>query len=88
MATQTPPCCVANIADPNANTANFDNSMVVHNKSGTQLVTAVSNFYAAAGNITTINGQQVANSQIRPNAPPIFKTYQQMMDWKQSQNRR
>ena len=77
MATQTPPCCVANIADPNANTANFDNSMVVHNKSGTQLVAAVSNYYAAA-----------AAGQLRPNAPPIFKTYQQMMDWKQSQNRR
>lgn len=77
MATQTPPCCVANIADPNANTANFDNSMVVHNKSGTQLVAAVSNYYTAA-----------AAGQLRPNAPPIFKTYQQMMDWKQSQNRR
>ena len=77
MATQTPPCCVANIADPNANTANFDNSMVVHNKSGTQLVAAVSNYYTAA-----------AAGQLRPNAPPLFKTYQQMMDWKQSQNRR
>jgi len=77
MATQTPPCCVANIADPNANTANFDNNNLVHNKSGTQLVTAVSNFYEAA-----------KTNQLRPNAPPIFKTYQQMMDWKQSQNRR
>jgi hypothetical protein len=77
MATQTPPCCVANVADPNANTANFDNSNLVHNKSGTQLVAAVSNYYTAA-----------AANQLRPNAPPIFKTYQQMMDWKQSQNRR
>jgi len=77
MATQTPPCCVANVVDPNANTANFDNNNLVHNKSGTQLVTAVSNYYTAA-----------AAGQLRPNAPPIFKTYQQMMDWKQSQNRR
>ena len=77
MATQTPPCCVANIADPNANTANFDNNNLVHNKSGTQLVTAVSNFYEAA-----------KTNQLRPNAPPIFKTYQQMMDWKHSQHRR
>lgn len=77
MATQTPPCCIANIADPNANTANFDNNNLVHNKSGTQLVAAVSNYYTAA-----------AAGQLRPNAPPIFKTYQQMMDWKQSQNRR
>lgn len=76
METQ-PPCCVANIADPNANTANFDNSMVVHYKSGTQLVAAVSNYYTAA-----------AANQLRPNAPPLFKTYQQMMNWKQSQNRR
>ena len=89
MATQTPPCCIANIADPNANTANFDHSMVVHYKSGTQLVTAVSEFYAAAGAVQTFpNGQTVARGLTRPNAPPIFKTYQQMMDWKQSQNRR
>jgi hypothetical protein len=70
-------CCVANLSDPNANTANFDTSNVVTVKDGKQLVSAVSGFYAgAAAGIT------------RPNAQPIFKSYQQMMSWKQAQNRR
>jgi hypothetical protein len=73
----TPPCCVANVCDANPQVANYDNQNLAHNASGGQLVTAVSNFYAAA-----------AAGQARPNAPPIFKTYQQMMDWKQRQNRR
>jgi hypothetical protein len=72
-----PPCCVANVCDANPQTANYNNQNIVHNASGGQLVTAVSNFYAAA-----------AAGQARPNAPPIFKTYGQMMDWKQRQNRR
>jgi hypothetical protein len=72
-----PPCCVANVCDANPQTANYDNQNVVHSASGAALVGAVSNFYAAA-----------AAGQIRPNAPPIFKTYGQMMDWKQRQNRR
>jgi hypothetical protein len=72
-----PPCCVANVCDANPQVANYDNQNLVHNASGGQLITAVSNFYAAA-----------AAGQARPNAPPIFKTYQQMMDWKQRQNRR
>ncbi len=69
------PCCVPNLANPNPNTANFDSSTV--SKDGTHLVRSVSDFYsAAAAGIT------------RPNAPPIFQSYQQMMSWKQAQNRR
>jgi hypothetical protein len=71
------PCCVANTAKPNPNTSNYDTSTVVQQKSGAKLVSAVSEFYSAA-----------STRQLRPNAPPIFKTYQQMMEWKQSQNRR
>jgi hypothetical protein len=71
----TPPCCIANISQPNANTANFDTSNVTVAKDGKQLISAVSSFYAAGG-------------IIRPNAQPIFKSYQQMMSWKQAQNRR
>jgi hypothetical protein len=70
-------CCIANISDPNANTANFDTSNITAVKDGKQLVSAVSNFYASA-----------AGGIIRPNAQPIFKSYQQMMSWKQAQNRR
>lgn len=72
-----PPCARANVCDANPQVADYDNRNVVTSKSGAQLVTDVSNFYAAA-----------AAHQIRPNAPPIFKTYQQMMDWRQRQNRR
>jgi hypothetical protein len=71
------PCCVANLAKPNPNTSNYDTSTVVQQKSGAKLVSAVSEFYSAA-----------STKQLRPNAPPIFKTYQQMMEWKQAQNRR
>lgn len=69
-------CCQTNVCNVNPTVANYDNRYVVTSKGGAQLVTDVSNFYAAA-----------ANQQIRPNAPPLFKTYQQMMDWKQRQNR-
>ena len=72
-----PTCCVANVCNVNPQTANFNNQNLVHNLSGGQLVRTVSEFYAAA-----------AVGQIKQNAPPIFKTYQQMMDWKQRQNRR
>lgn len=71
------PCSIANVCDENPQTANYDNQNVVHNASGAQLVTAVSQFYGSA-----------AMGITRPNAPPIFKTYGQMMDWKQRQNRR
>jgi hypothetical protein len=71
-----PTCCVVNVNNVNPQNANYNNQNLVHNASGGQLVTAVSNFYASA-----------AANQIRPNAPPIFKTYLQMMDWKQKQNR-
>lgn len=74
---QIPPCVQANVCDANPNTADFDNRNVVTNQSGAQLVTAVSDFYKSA-----------AAGQTRPNAPPIFKTYQQMMDYKQRLNRR
>ena len=77
MSSQIPPCAVANVCNANPNTADFDNRNVVTSQSGAQLVTAVSNFYAGA-----------AAGQARPNAPPIFKTYQQMMDYKQRLNRR
>ena len=71
------PCCVDNISAPNANTANFDTSNIVAVKDGKQLVSAVTNFYASA-----------ASGIARPNAQPIFKSYLQMMTWKQAQNRR
>jgi hypothetical protein len=77
MSSQIPPCAVANVCNANPNTADFDNRNVVTSQSGAQLVTAVSNFYASA-----------AAGQTRPNALPIFKTYQQMMDYKQRLNRR
>lgn len=79
MSTQmtVPPCCVTNVCDANPQTSNYDNQNLVHNASGGQLITAVSQFYVGA-----------STGQARPNAPPIFKTYQQMMDWKQRQNRR
>ena len=70
-------CCTANICDANPQTANQDSSTAIQSQSGQQLVSAVNDFYAAA-----------ARGQIRPNAPPIFKTYGQMMEWKQRQNRR
>lgn len=71
------PCCVPNLANPNPNTANFDNSTVTNSKDGVHLVRSVSDFYSAA-----------AAGVTRPNAPPIFQSYQQMMSWKQAQNRR
>jgi hypothetical protein len=71
------PCCVANLANPNPNTANFDTSTVAGAVDGAKLVRSVSDFYAAA-----------AAGITRPNAPPIFQSYQQMMSWKQAQNRR
>lgn len=70
-------CCQANVCNANPVVANYDNRNVVVNMGGQTLVSAVNDFYRAA-----------ANNQLRPNAPPIFKTYQQMMDWKQRQNRR
>ena len=71
------PCCVANLANPNPNTANFYTSTVTGSVDGAKLVRSISDFYsAAAAGIT------------RPNAPPIFQSYQQMMSWKQAQNRR
>jgi hypothetical protein len=70
-------CCNANVCNPNPVVANYDNRNVVANKGGQTLVGAVDNFYRAA-----------ANNQLRPNAPPMFKSYQQMMDWLQRQNRR
>jgi hypothetical protein len=73
----TPPCCVSNVCNINPQTTDFNNQNLVHNLSGGQLVSAVSEFYVAA-----------AAGKIKQNAPPIFKTYQQMMDWKQRQNRR
>ena len=57
-------CASYNVYDANPQVADYDNRNVVTNKGGAQLVTDVSNFYAAA-----------AVHQIRPNAPPIFKTY-------------
>lgn len=66
-----------NVENPNAQNTNFDNENLVKIQSGATLVGDVNNFYRAA-----------ATGQLRPNAPPIFKTYQQMMDWKQRQNRR
>lgn len=72
-----PPCCVSNVCDLNPPTSNYNNRNVVVNQGGAVLVTAVEQFYQAA-----------ASRQIRPNAPPLFKTYDQMMDWKQRMNRR
>jgi hypothetical protein len=80
LAPITPPeksCCDANVCNANPVVANYDNRNVVVNMGGQTLVSAVNDFYRAA-----------ANNQLRPNAPPIFKTYQQMMDWKQRHNRR
>jgi hypothetical protein len=70
-------CCTANVCDANPQNANFDSSTAIQSQAGQQLVSAVNDFYAGA-----------ARGQIRPNAPPIFKTYGQMMEWKQRQNRR
>jgi hypothetical protein len=70
-------CCDANVCNANPVVANYDNRNVVANKGGQTLVGAVDNFYRAA-----------ANNHLRPNAPPMFKSYQQMMDWLQRQNRR
>ncbi len=70
-------CCEANVCNANPVVANYDNRNVVVNMGGQTLVSAVNDFYRAA-----------ATNQLRPNAQPIFKTYQQMMDWKQRQNRR
>ena len=72
-----PPCARANVCDANPQVADYDNRNVVTSNGGAQLVKDVSDFYAGA-----------AANQIRPNAPPLFKTYQQMMDWRQRQNRR
>jgi hypothetical protein len=70
-------CCTANVCNANPQAANYDNQVVVSSKGGQVLVAAVNNFYAG-----------IAAGQGRPNAPPIFKTYLQMMEWKQRQNRR
>jgi hypothetical protein len=84
--TYTPPscciatsCCDVNICNPNPQTSNYDNQNVVHEMSGIQLVQAVNNFYDNAANAGYVKPR---------NAAPIFKSYQQMMDWKQRQNRR
>jgi hypothetical protein len=74
---ETRSCCQANICNPNPQSFNYDNTNVIINKGGAQLVVAVSEFYNAA-----------RTGQLRPNAPPIFKSYSQMMEWKQRQNRR
>jgi hypothetical protein len=66
-----------NLANPSAQTANFDPSALVHQRSGATLANSVAGFYDAA-----------SNGQIRPNAPPVFSSYQQMMAWKQGMNRR
>lgn len=76
-------CCDANVCNPNPQTANYDNQNVVHSASGIQLVQAVNNLYENAARATG------ADMYIKPRSPmPIFKTYQQMMEWKQRQNRR
>lgn len=66
-----------NIANPSAQNANFDPSALANQRSGATLANAVAGFYDAA-----------ANRQIRPNAPPLFSSYQQLMAWKQGMNRR
>jgi len=70
-------CCTANLSCPNPITANVDASGVANSAAGARLIHSVDEFYAAA-----------ASGITRPNAPPIFKSYQQMMVWKQAQNRR
>ena len=72
-----PSCCVATICNVNPQTVNFDNQHIITNNSGSHLVSAVSNFYSAA-----------SKGLLRPNAPPLFPSYQQMMKWKQRQNHR
>ena len=63
--------------DNNAQNSTYSGEYIAITRSGTTLVKAVSDFYASA-----------AAGLARPNAPPIFKTYQQMMDYKQRQARR
>ena len=70
-------CCTANLSCPNPTTSNFDTSVVATSAAGARLIHSVDEFYAAA-----------AAGVTRPNAQPIFKSYQQMMVWKQAQNRR
>jgi hypothetical protein len=72
------PCCPpSNVEAANPNTTSFDNHTVTSVKEGANLVGAVNGFYEAA-----------ALGKVRPNAPPLFSSYQQMMSWKQAQNRR
>lgn len=66
-----------NLANPSAQSANFDPSVLANQRSGATLANSVAGFYDAA-----------SKGQIRPNAPPVFSSYQQMMAWKQGMNRR
>lgn len=66
-----------NLAHPGAQTANFDQSALVNQRSGATLANSVMGFYDAA-----------SRGQIRPNRAPLFSSYQQMMAWKQGMNRR
>jgi hypothetical protein len=70
-------CCTANVCDANPQTANFDSSNAIQSQAGQQLVSAVDDLYAGA-----------AAGKMKPCVQPIFKTYGQMMEWKQRQNRR
>jgi hypothetical protein len=70
-------CCTANVCDVNPQIANFDSSNAIQSQGGQQLVSAVNDFYAGA-----------AAGRMKPSVQPIFKTYGQMMEWKQRQNRR
>jgi hypothetical protein len=66
-----------NLANPSAQTDNFDPSVLANQRSGATLANSVAGFYDAA-----------SKGQTRPNAPPVFSSYQQMMAWKQGMNRR
>ena len=70
-------CCTANVCDANPQNANFDSSNIIQSQSGQQFVYAVNDMYEGA-----------AAGKMKPFVQPIFKTYGQMMEWKQRQNRR
>jgi hypothetical protein len=70
-------CCTANVCNANPQTANLDSSNAIQSQAGQQLVSAVNDLYAGA-----------ASGRMKPCVQPIFKTYGQMMEWKQRQNRR
>jgi hypothetical protein len=72
QATTVPPCCVANVSNPNPQETNYNNSVITNKAGGKAIDKSVENFYVGVA-----TGGRTAHSQ------PIFKSYHDYMNYLQ-----